>query len=69
MGADAAYEVNSMFLIHSPFEGLPFLRYPVIAALGLLVYLAIFTVCDTLTTPRGERWFNHALSALKSREK
>ena len=68
-GADAAYEVNSMFLIHSPFEGLPFLRYPVIAALGLLVYLAIFTVCDTLTTPRGERWFNHALSALKSREK
>ncbi len=65
VSAEAAYDVNSMFLIHSPFEGVPFLRYPFIAALGLVVYLVIFTVCDILTTPRGERWFNRACAALR----
>ncbi|MBE6630882.1 MAG: hypothetical protein E7624_08560 [Ruminococcaceae bacterium] len=60
VSAQKAYDVNSMFIIHSPFEGLPFLRYPVIAALGLVVYFIIFTVCDVLRTPRGDRWFDRA---------
>ncbi len=62
---EAAYDVNSMFLIHSPFEGAPFLRYPIIAALGLLIYLGIFTVCDLITTPRGSRWFDRVLATLR----
>ena len=64
VSAEEAYDVNSMFIIHSPFEGLPFLRYPVIAVLGLVVYLGIFTVCDLFTAPRGERWFDRALAAI-----
>ncbi len=63
VSAKKAYDVNSMFIIHSPFEGVPFLRYPVIAAVALLIYLAIFTVCDIVTTPRGDRWYNRVLAA------
>lgn len=65
VSAEAAYDVNSMFIIHSPFEAVAFLRYPIIAAVALLIYLIIFTVCDIVTTPRGERWFNRALGVLK----
>ncbi len=63
--AELAYDKNSMFIIHSPFESLPFLRYPVIALAGLLVYLIIFTVYDLITAPRGSRWFDRALAALR----
>jgi hypothetical protein len=58
VGAQKAYDVNSMFLIHSPFEGVPFLRYPIIAAAGLFIYFIIFTVCDIVNFPRGKRWFD-----------
>ena len=57
-GTEVAYDQNSMFIIHSPFEGLPFLRYPIIAAAGLFIYFIIFTVCDIINAPCGERWFN-----------
>lgn len=49
---EAAYDVNSMFIIHSPFDGLEFLRYPVIAAIGLLLYLALFAVCELIKRKR-----------------
>lgn len=55
---ERAYEVNSMFILHSPFEAVPFLRYPIIAAIALVLYLILFTVCDLIVAPRGERWFN-----------
>lgn len=42
----AAYDVNSMFLIHSPFEGLDFLTYPVIALIAIPIYLALFAACS-----------------------
>ena len=58
VSADAAYDVNSMFIIHSPFEAVPFLRYPFIAAVGLVIYLIIFTAVDMIKTKKGERWFN-----------
>lgn len=61
---EAAYDVNSMFILHSPFEGVPFLRYPLIAAVGLLVYLIVFTVCDVILMPRGGRWYNCVLERL-----
>ena len=62
--AERAYAVNSMFIIHSPFEGLPFLRYPLIAAISLVLYLIIFTACDMLRTPRGSRWYERILTRL-----
>ena len=65
---EAAYDVNSMFIIHSPFEGAPFLRYPIIAAVALVIYLGIFTVCDLVTTPRGNRWFDRVLAALREKQ-
>ncbi len=65
---EAAYDVNSMFIIHSPFEAVPFLRYPIIAAAALFIYLIIFTACDAAVTPRGKRWFNRVFNALRKRQ-
>ena len=45
---EMAYYKNSMFILHSPFEGLPFLKYPIIAAAGLILYFILFTVCDII---------------------
>ena len=59
VSAEMAYYKNAMFILHSPFDGLPFLRYPIIAVAALFLYAIIFTVCDILTAPRGARWFNH----------
>ncbi len=64
VSAEKAYDVNSMFIIHSPFDGIPFLRYPLIAAVALVIYLLIFTVYDIVATPRGNRWFNRVLTIL-----
>jgi hypothetical protein len=47
-----------MFIIHSPFDGAPFLRYPLIAAVALVAYFALFTAVDVLGHPKGERWFD-----------
>ncbi|MBE6944360.1 MAG: hypothetical protein E7453_08965 [Ruminococcaceae bacterium] len=53
-----AYDVNSMFLIHSPFEGLAFLTYPVIALIAVPVYFAVFVICDLCAHIKGERFYN-----------
>ena len=55
---EVAYDENAMFILHSPFDGLPFLRYPFIAAVGLVLYFILFTVYDIVTTPRGQHWFD-----------
>ena len=65
VSAEAAWDVNSMFIIHSPFEGVDFLRYPIIAAVALVLYLIIFTVCDRINNPKGNRWFDRARAALR----
>ena len=62
---EVAYDENAMFILHSPFEGAPFLRYPLIATLGLALYFVIFAVYDHLTHPRGERWYNRAAVVLR----
>lgn len=58
VGEERAYHVNSMFLIHSPFEGVEFLTYPVIALIAIPLYFGIFALCDFLTYPKGERFYN-----------
>ena len=54
----AAYNVNSMFLMHSPFENLEFLIYPVISLIGLPIYFCIFVICDLCAHKKGERFYN-----------
>lgn len=54
----AAYDVNSMFLIHSPFEGLAFLTYPVIALIAIPIYFAVFVLCDLCARKKGARFYD-----------
>ena len=58
--ADAAYDVNSMFLIHSPFDGVDFLTYPVISLMALPIYFTVFVICDLCVHKKGERFYNKA---------
>lgn len=55
---EMAYDVNSMFLIHSPFEGVDFLTYPVIALIAVPIYFALFVICDLCAHKKGERFYN-----------
>ena len=50
----AAYDVNSMFLIHSPFAGIEILTYPVIALIAVPIYLAVFFACDFCIHKKGK---------------
>ena len=54
----AAYDVNSMFLMHSPFEGVEFLTYPVISLIAVPIYFAVFVICDLCVHKRGKRFYN-----------
>ena len=67
VSSDAAYNVNSMFIIHSPFDGVEFLRYPIIALVAIVIYFVIFTVCDAITTTRGNRWYNRVAALLRKK--
>ena len=53
-----AYDVNSMFLIHSPFEGAEFLTYPVISLIAIPIYFVVMFICELLLHKRGERFYN-----------
>ena len=64
---EMAYDVNSMFIIHSPFEGLEFLTYPIIAAVALILYFILFTVCDIIKHKKGERRFDRVRDVMKNR--
>jgi hypothetical protein len=63
--ADVAYDENAMFILHSPFEGFPFLRYPFIALMGLILYFILFAVYDVITTPQGKHWYHRAREAFR----
>lgn len=63
----AAYHINSMFILHSPFDGLDFLTYPTIAGIALILYVILFAVCDFLAYERGNRFYNRLFDELKER--
>lgn len=46
--ADYAWQVNSMFILHSPFDGMPYLTYPLIALIALIVYAAILFTLEKI---------------------
>ena len=58
VSAEEASSVNSMFILHSPFAGVPFLRYPIIALSALVLYFGLFCACEVFAYPKGNRWFN-----------
>ena len=53
-----AYDVNSMFLIHSPFDKLSFLTYPVIALIAIPIYFSVFVICDLCAHKKRDRFYN-----------
>jgi hypothetical protein len=55
---EMAYDVNSMFLLHSPFDGLDFLTYPVIALIAIPLYFSVFAICNVCANKKGERFYN-----------
>ena len=61
---ESAYDVNSMFLMHSPFDGVDFLTYPFIALVAIPIYFAVFTVCELFAYKKGERYYNRLQRAL-----
>ena len=56
--AEFAYHVNSMFILHSPFEGIDFLTYPVIALVAFIIYFIVFFICELIVYKKGNRWYN-----------
>ena len=62
-----AYDVNSMFLIHSPFAGAEFLTYPVIAAIALPLYFGLFALLEVFFYDKGERFYDRLARALRDK--
>lgn len=67
VSAEMAYEVNPMFIIHSPFAALPFLNFPPIAVIAIFLYAGVFTIIDVKRNPKGERWYNRVYDKLHSK--
>lgn len=55
---EEATNVNSMFIITSPFPSISFLKYPFIAGCSLILYFILFNICELITYSSGKRWFN-----------
>ena len=60
---DYAYQVNSMFLLHSPFDGVEFMCYPFISCVALVVYFIVFAIAEAIKYPKEERWYNRIKKA------
>ena len=58
---DEAKNVNSMFILTSPFSSVPFLKYPFIAAVALILYFILFCICEFFVYPKGKRWYNRII--------
>ena len=61
-GAEVANHVNSMFILHSPFDGVDFLTYPFIGLVAFVLYFIIFFICDLIAYKKGNRWYNRLFS-------
>ena len=66
VSSEKAYDINSMFILHSPFLSIPFLIYPIIALFALVLYFGLFFVCELFTYKKGNRWFNRLKKEVKS---
>ena len=56
---DNALDVNSMFILHSPFSyDDKILTFPTIAFVASLLYFVVFMVCEQIVYKPGNRWYN-----------
>ena len=53
-----AHHINSMFILHSPFDGIKFLTYPFIALVALVIYFIIFNICEIIKYEPKDRWYS-----------
>ena len=61
---ERAEYINSMFLLHSPFDGVDFLTYPVISLMAIPFYLIVFVICDLCTHKKGNRFYNKSKTSV-----
>ena len=47
---------------------MPFLRGQIIAPVAFVLYFILFTVIDIIRMPRGARWFDKVLDALRNKK-
>lgn len=64
-----AYYKNSMFLLHSPFEGLDFLTYPIIVLIAIPIYLLLFIACDICVHKKGDRFVDKLRDKIHQKNK
>ncbi len=67
--SETAYNVNSMFILHSPFPQLSFLKYPIIASLAVVLYSVLFHICELIAYKKGDRWYNRASRYFRPKSK
>ncbi len=67
VSAQRAYDVNSMFLIHSPFAGVEFLTYPFISMIALLLYFGLFALLELFFYQKGNRFYNRFAAWLEQK--
>ena len=60
-----ANHVNSMFILHSPFEAVPFLVYPFIAVVAFVLYFGVFATCEIFIYKKEDRWYKRIFSSNK----
>jgi hypothetical protein len=65
ISSERAYEINSMFILHSPFPDISFLTYPVISISALFLYFGLFNICELKHYEKGNRWYNRIRKNLK----
>ena len=66
---EAAYDTNSMFILHSPFEGVDFLTYPIIGGMAIGFYLVVFIIAELFKYKDGERFYNRIINYFKGKKK
>ena len=68
VSAKMAYNVNSMFILHSPFDGVEFLTYPIISVIAIVFYLVLFAILELFIYKKGERFYNRIMNKFKKKE-
>lgn len=68
VSAKMAYNVNSMFILHSPFDGVEFLTYPIISVIAIVFYFVLFAILELFIYKKGERFYNRIMNKFKKKE-
>lgn len=62
-GKEFMMEVNPMFMLHSPFEGVPFLMFPVIAGIGIVILFGVLVIIEAIKYRKDKEhiWYRRLL--------